>query len=178
MRAAAAVLDKGLMALRQREQQLAAIEQGDPVVIATAAFSASHQLAKITEAEQRLTRLADKAESAAAVATATQVVSQQLRSVEIGSRLAQVGGYRAPSAVQASSDRGVFHIEMVFQGVGKSETIGLIRPVLDGDLVEPVPPGSTLPAPVSQQKFDGSVAGYWDTAQGVRGKHRDDMSED
>jgi hypothetical protein len=67
---------------------------------------------------------------------------------------------------------------MVFQGVGKSETIGLIRPVLDSDLVEPLAPGEQLPNPVPQQKFQGDISGYWDPSPRRKGAGKDDSDQE
>ena len=64
MAAAVAALDRGGGAREEREQQLTAINEGDPTAIAAAiaAFSVPGQLGKITEVERRLSRLADQAE--------------------------------------------------------------------------------------------------------------------
>jgi hypothetical protein len=127
MVAAVAALDRGRARRQQREQQLAAIEQGDPLAIATAAFSAPRQLAKITEAESRLTRLADAAEASGAVTAATQVVSQQLKSVEIGSRIAQTGGYGAVHVAGQSGEARTLSITMVFPNAGRTESMTIIE---------------------------------------------------
>jgi hypothetical protein len=127
MAAAVAALDRGRALRQQHEQQLAAIEQGDPLAVALAAFGTPQQLDKVAKVEQRLTRLADQAEASGSVAAATQVVSQQLKSVEIGSRIAQTGGYGAARVPGQSGEVRTFSITMVFPNAGRTESMTIIE---------------------------------------------------
>jgi hypothetical protein len=175
LRAAAAVLDKGHTALRQREQQLAAIEQGDPVAVAVAAFGMPQQLKKIAQAEERLSRLADAAESAGQVTAATQVVSQQLKSVEIGSRLAGTGGYRPPSVVPQQGDVPRFRIEFIFQGAGRTEEVTVVenrQPIIDA---QPEGTPNIAATPPTTEGFSGH---YWDTASSDNGANDRQAAEE
>jgi hypothetical protein len=126
LKAAVAALDKGRAERQRREQQLAAIEQGDPVAIALAAFAMPQQLGKVTQVEQRLTRMADAAEAAGSAAAVAQLAGQQLRSVEVGSRLVGAGGYGAPRAVDQPAGGARFSINIIFSN-GRSEEINLVE---------------------------------------------------
>jgi hypothetical protein len=98
LKIAVAALDRGRTAHRQREQQLAAIEQGDPVAIATASLGLAAQVAKLERIEGRLERMAAVAEANQSTQGVAVLSGQQLRSVEVGSRLAGTGGFAAPKA--------------------------------------------------------------------------------
>jgi hypothetical protein len=140
MAAAVAALDRGRTQRQQREQQLTAIEQGDPVAVALAAFGMPQQLDKVTQVEQRLTRMADAAEATGSAAAVAQLAGQQLRAVETGSRLAGVGGFAA--AAQATVQPGttpVFSVNIIFSN-GRREEINIVEPCsrieqeIDGDV--------------------------------------------
>jgi hypothetical protein len=178
VRAAVAVLDKGQTALRQREQQLAAIEQGDPVAIALAAFGMPRQLDKVAQVEQRLERMAAAAETASSSAGVAQLSAQQLRSVEVGSRLAGTGGYKPPSVGSPMAEKATVSIEFVFQNAPK-ETIALTSsPVIDGDLSDPNSE-TPFPSPPPKQKFQGSIRDYWNfSEQHHSAQGQDDPKED
>jgi hypothetical protein len=88
LKAAVAALDKGRTELEQRTQQLAAIEQGDPVAVVAAMFGAAAQARKLQRVEERLERVAAKAETDEAPQHVATLSAQQLRSIETGARLA------------------------------------------------------------------------------------------
>jgi hypothetical protein len=174
LKAAVAALDRGRAIRERRQQQLAAIEQGASAAIA-AAFALPDQLDKVARVEQRLERLATSAEQAGSPTGVAALAAQQLRSVEVGSRLAAVGGYKPPSVMAPSAEKATITIEMVFPNSGKREEIALAgRPVLDGDLVEPPAPDTQLPNPVPLQKFQGDISGYWDPSPARKGTGKDD----
>ena len=131
MAAAVAALDRGRSQRQQREQQLAAIEQGDPVAIATAiaAFSKTAQLGKVTEAEGNLRGLFDEAKRSGSVTAATGVVREQLKSIEVGAKkIAQVGGYGAPRAIDGKpGERRIFSISIHFAGSGRTEEFSILE---------------------------------------------------
>jgi hypothetical protein len=126
MAAAVAALDRGRARRQQREQQLAAIEQGDPLAIALAAFAMPQQLSKVAQVEQRLTRMADAAEATGSAAAVAQLAGQQLRSVEVGSRLVGAGGYGAPRGADQPAGAARFSINIIFSN-GRREEINLIE---------------------------------------------------
>jgi predicted transcriptional regulator len=179
VKAAAIALDRGRAIHERREQQLAAIQQGDTIAAVLAAFGLAPQLEKIANIERRLERVIENAENAGSAASVAQIASQQLRSVEVGSRLAQTGGYKPASAIPQAGERPTISIEMVFSAAGRTETITLAdRPVLDGDLVEPPVPGEQVPDPVPHQKFQGDIADYWDSSPRREGTGKDDSDQE
>jgi hypothetical protein len=177
LRAAAAVLDKGHTALRQREQQLAAIEQGDPVAIALASLSLPARTIKAVTVEDRLERMAVNAEQSGSATAVAQLSSQQLRANELLAKLGQVGGYKPPSVVSPMAEKATVSIEFVFQNAPK-ETIALTgRPVIDGDLTDPNSE-SPVPPPAPKQKFQGSVGDYWDFSKPAPDEDATDETEE
>jgi hypothetical protein len=180
--AAVAALDKGVAQRQQRKEQLAAISEGDPTAIAAAiaAFSASRQLGKITAAEARLSRLADKAEASGAVATATQVVGQQLKSVEIGSRIAQTGGYAPPRTPAQPAEGSRWTIQMVFPNAGKVEEINITTAPTgqEADIPQMPPTIEGRCAPISPKIDTGMVARVVNQIRRSEPKQDDDQSED
>ncbi len=117
----------------RRTQQLAAIEQGDPVAVA-AALGLAAQAAKLERIEQRLERVAVVAETAGSPAGVATIAAQQLRGVEVGSRLGGIPGF-VPAAVQAIGPPGMeprFSVLIIFQGAQKTETI-VVENSRDGD---------------------------------------------
>jgi hypothetical protein len=177
LKIAVATLDKGHTAHQQREQQLAAIEQGDQVAIALATFGMPQQLDKVSKVEQRLERMAAAAETASSSTGVAQLSAQQLRSVEVGSKLAGTGGYKPPSVVSPTADKATVSIEIVFASAPR-ETIALTgRPVIDGDLTDPNSE-TPVPPPPPKQTFHGSIRDYWDFSERQSAQHEDDPERD
>jgi hypothetical protein len=96
-----ALLEKDRTA-RERRKELAAAAASDTPstqAIVEAALGIRAQVGKLAAIEARLSRVAAKAEADDAPQHVAQLASQQLRSVEVGARLGQVGGYAAPRNV-------------------------------------------------------------------------------
>jgi hypothetical protein len=179
----AALLAKDRPAQQERQELAAAAASDSPSTQALieATLGMRRQMEKLNNIEARLERMATNAEAANSPQSVAQLSAQQLRSVEVGSRLGATGGYRPPSVIAPIAEKAVVSIEMVFPNANRRETIRFAdRPVLDGDVVEPPAPGETLPKPVSSQKFqpDDKLDTYWGPDQGVRGRNRNDLSED
>jgi hypothetical protein len=138
MQAAIAALDRGHTQRQRRTDQVTAIEQGDPVAIASAMLGIAAQAAKLERIESRLERMAAAAEAGRSPTGVATLAAQQLRGVEVGSRLAGVGGY-APSRTANQAPVGEkFSIIIQFSG-GRREEIAIIPSptAVEGEIVAP-----------------------------------------
>jgi hypothetical protein len=115
--------DNGAVKRQQQKTQLA--DAQDAIAAIRARFSLEAQLDKVDGCEGELGRLFNEAKSSGSIAAAVQVVDKQLKAVEVGSKLAQVGGYKQPHIPPQSDERGRWSITYVFQGAGKFEEIQL-----------------------------------------------------
>jgi hypothetical protein len=90
-----AIAGKGAEEKRERKQLAAAAasDTPSPAEVAEALLGLKAQVAKLRRIEERLERMAALAEAGESPAGVAQLAAQQLRSVEVGSKLAGVGGY-------------------------------------------------------------------------------------
>jgi hypothetical protein len=176
----AALLAKDAPARVEREQLAAAAASDTPPVqaLVEATLGMRRQMEKLDAIEQRLERMAAAAETASSSAGVAQLSAQQLRSVEVGSRLAGTGGYKSPSVVSPMAEKATVSIEFVFQNA-PNETLALTgRPVIDGDLSDPNSE-TPFPSPPPKQKFRGSIRDYWNfSEQHHSAQGEDDPKED
>lgn len=121
MQAVVAALDRGRASRQQRANQLAAIEQGDPVAIATASLGLAAQAAKLERIEGRLERMAAAAEANHSAQGVAVLSGHQLRSVETGAKLAGIGGFASVRTADQAATQQTFSIQIVFGH--KTETI-------------------------------------------------------
>jgi hypothetical protein len=127
VQAAAAQLDKGA-ARRQREDRLAAIEEGD----AAAAFiSLAGIVADLRRVHDRLERQADGAEVDGQRGAVAALSQQQLRAAEVRSRLGGVGGY-APGKADGAGAAQTFSVTINFASAAPV-TISTCVPAIDAD---------------------------------------------
>lgn len=112
-----AIIGKGT-ALRQDRQQLAQAAAADalaPQAIVDALLGIKAQAEKLGAIEARLERMATLAEAGKSAGGVAQLAAQQLRSVEVGAKLAGVGGY-APGRATAEGANAVFSVTINFGG--------------------------------------------------------------
>jgi hypothetical protein len=110
-----AVISKGA-GHRQERRELAAAAASDaptPQEFVEAFFGLKAQAEKLQRIEERLERMAALAEDNQSPNGAAQVAAQQLRSVEVGARVAGVGGY-APQRVQEPVSGQTFAVNIIF----------------------------------------------------------------
>jgi hypothetical protein len=160
----AALLARDFDARQKRTELAAAAASGAPstAALVDATLGLRRQVEKLTVIEQRLARMADAAEKSGSLTSVAVLSAQQFKGIETGAKLAQVGGFKPPTAIQPGYEKPVISIEMVFSQSGTSEMIKMApRTVIDGDLVEPVPPGEQLPEPTPQSKLQGELNDYW-----------------
>lgn len=125
---ALAIAGKGA-APRQERQRLADAADSDsptPAQFVEAFFGLKAQAEKLQRIEDRLERVAVLAEDSASPNAVAQVAAQQLRSVEVGARVAGVGGYSLQRAPELAGGQ-TFSINIHFASTG--ETVS-ISPVL------------------------------------------------
>jgi hypothetical protein len=128
--AAVELPDRDTIQQQRPEEQLASIEAADLVSVADTrtAFSWEAQLEKVATEEAELVRLGGAARRAGLIGVAIQAADKRLKAIEIGSKLAQVGGYGALGvAGQTGERRPVFSIQMVFTNSGRTEEIHVME---------------------------------------------------
>lgn len=131
LRAAVAALDRGREIGQQRADQSAAIAQADPLAIA-AALSLPRQVEKLVAIETRLERMAAVAEAGQSPASVATLSAQQLRGVEVGSRLAGVGSYAPQRGVDQIAAGMKFEVSIVFSDARRTESFSTTAsPVID-----------------------------------------------
>ncbi len=124
-----AIAGKGDAPRRER-QQLAAAAASDaptPAQFVEAFFGLKAQAEKLQRIEDRLERVAVLAEESASPNAVAQVAAQQLRSVEVGARVAGVGGYATARAIDQPLAGQKFSINIIFASTG--ETVSITTPV-------------------------------------------------
>lgn len=133
-----AVISKGSDA-RQNRVELAAAAAADaptPQQFVEAFFGLKAQSEKLQRIEDRLERVAALAEGNGSANGVAQVAAQQLRGVEVGSKLAGVGGY-APQRAGSDGVAGAQFAVNIYLSGGRVERITTVA--------EPSPP-STIDA--------------------------------
>ncbi len=92
-----AIISKGARVREERQQlaQAAAADAPSPQQFADAVLGLKAQAEKLERIEARLERMAVAAETGGSANAVSQLSAQQIRSVEVGARLAGVGGYAA-----------------------------------------------------------------------------------
>jgi poly(3-hydroxybutyrate) depolymerase len=123
-----AIAGKGA-APRQAHALLAAAAASDapiPAQFVEAFFGLKAQAEKLQRIEARLERVAVLAEESASPNAVAQVAAQQLRSVEVGARVAGVAGYGSGRATdQAGGGAPRFSVNIVFSAANRTETISI-----------------------------------------------------
>jgi hypothetical protein len=99
-----AIAAKGSEHVRERQAlaQAAAADAPSPQQFADAVLGLRAQAEKLERIESRLERMAVAAETGGSANAVSQLSAQQIRSVEVGARLAGVGGYAARPAPDAA----------------------------------------------------------------------------
>jgi hypothetical protein len=131
-----AIVSKGA-GPRQERQQLATAAASDapsPQDYADAFFGLKAQAEKLSRIEERLERMAAAAEGAGSSSGVAQLAAQQLRSVEVGAKLAGSGGY-APGKGPGEGGTGT-HFAVNIHLNGRVERV---VQVLDGQHAEGAP---------------------------------------
>jgi hypothetical protein len=125
-----AVISKGSDA-RQNRVELAAAAAADaptPQQFVEAFFGLKAQSEKLQRIEDRLERMAAVAETGGSTNGVAQLAAQQLRSVEVGAKLASTGGY-APAKSIGEGNATAFSVNFHFSG-GMTETITVRQPAV------------------------------------------------
>ena len=99
MRTAMAALDRGRAVRRQREEQIAAAEAGDP----TAFVALAGIVADLRKVHERLERTADAAEQDNQRLAVSALSAQQLRAAEVRAKIGGVGGYAPARAADQAA---------------------------------------------------------------------------
>jgi hypothetical protein len=121
-----AVLAKDGAEQRQRKELAQAAASDTPSIreIVEAAFGLLAQATKITRVEEHLDKGAEIAAAAGSPAGVAAIAGQQLRAIEVGSRLAGLPGFTpVPQVINQAGDREKFSVNIIFQGAGHTETI-------------------------------------------------------
>jgi len=144
-----ALVTKGAGPRHEREQLAAAVASGTPTPqeFADAVLGLRAQAEKLQRIEARLERMAEIAEKSGSPNGVAVVVSQQLRGVEVGAKLAGVGGY-APQKTPGTGAAAAFSLTINLPE-GHSATITAPGTIIEGS-AEPEAPmviqGAAVPA--------------------------------
>jgi hypothetical protein len=164
-----ALLAKGSEERRTRQELSAAVASDEP---STQALVEAHLgtralLTKLTGIERRLDRMNAKAEEAGSATGVAALSTSSLRALEFGAKLGGHPSFRPASAAPQAGEGGLYKIEIVFSGAGKTESIGLVRPVIDGDKFDVPPAEAELPKHSTAQKLPpvNPVSGYWSNVE-------------
>jgi hypothetical protein len=125
-----AILARGSAERQQRRELAATASSSDtptPSEFVEAFFGLKAQAEKLQRIDDRLERMASLAEQQESPNGVAQLAAQQLRSVEVGARVAGVGGYAAQRGPEQGGGAGAFQINIVFQNAGRTETISTIE---------------------------------------------------
>ena len=122
---------------RQKRQELATAAASDTPsteALIEATLGLRAQTEKLGAIEQRLTRMADVAEAAGSASGVAQLSAQSLRSIEVGSKLAGVGGYSHDRAADQNAQQEKFSVTIVLGGQTTRITTDAINgpTVIDG----------------------------------------------
>lgn len=104
-----AIAERGAAVQRQRHEiaTTAAADAPTPAQFVEAFFGLKAQADKLQRIEDRLERVAVLAEESASPNAVAQMAAQQLRSVEVGNRLAGIGGYGTARANNSAQLRPI-----------------------------------------------------------------------
>jgi hypothetical protein len=121
-----AIISKGAGVREERQQlaQAAAADAPSPQQFADAVLGLRAQAEKLERIENRLERMAVAAETGGSANAVSQLSAQQIRSVEVGARLAGVGGY-APRAVGEGATQAPVSITFNFDS-GQTESFTVL----------------------------------------------------
>lgn len=138
------IVAKGSAARDDRAQLAAAVSSDapTPAQFVEAFFGLKAQAEKLQRIESRLERMAALAEDNQSPNGVAQVAAQQLRGVEVGAKVAGVGGYAPVRAADQAAAGVPFQINIIFSG--SRETISLAAmpgaaPTLDAEDVDTEP---------------------------------------
>jgi hypothetical protein len=116
--------DRSAADRQQRKTQLA--DSQGAIASTRAKFSTEAQLDKVDGYERELKRLFDEAKSSGSIAAAGQVAGIQLKAIEVGSRIAQTGGYGTAHVASQPGDARGFSVNIIFSN-GQREEINVIE---------------------------------------------------
>jgi hypothetical protein len=141
-----AILGRDRSARAERRAIAAAAASDEPPVsmLVESLLGLKAQAKKLDSIEQRLERMAVMSEQEKSASSVAQLSAQQLRSVEVGSRLAQTGGYAAPRNVGPSGEGSKFSITIVL-GDGRDVKIN----------ATPVPQPAVVEGEISEESEGG-----------------------
>jgi hypothetical protein len=108
--------DREARAERQELTAAAASDTPSTQALIEATIGLRRQMEKLVEVEERLTRVATRAEKDGAHGAVAQVAGAQLRSLEYGSRLAGHPGFSPRAGDAATADAPRFSITIVLDG--------------------------------------------------------------
>jgi hypothetical protein len=126
MQAAATALDRGRAVRQQREEQLAAVERGDPLSI----FKLDAIASDISRIAQRLDGSAGEAAAAGQHGGHAALAGQLLRQAELRARL---GGHDRPAPIEGHG--AMFSVTIQFS-TGQAERISVPVATIDGGATE------------------------------------------
>jgi hypothetical protein len=177
-----AILTKDTNEKRQRQELAEAARAYTPTInqVIEATLGMKRQMEKLNNIEARLERMAQASEQAGSPVGVSQLSSQQLRAIETGAKLGGIGGFKPPSVIPQASDRAVWSIQMFFQEAGRTEEIGILKPVINGDLNDAPEDAEKLPTPHPNRKIkpDEKLSGsYWDFSALPKGNEEDDDAD-
>ncbi len=119
-----AIVAKGAAPRQERQElaQAAAADTPTPQAFADAVLGLKAQAEKLERIESRLERMAAAAEAGGSANSVAQLTAQQLRGIEVGAKLASVGGYAPARLAGDGGAAAPVQISINFSG-GHSETI-------------------------------------------------------
>jgi hypothetical protein len=118
--------DREARAERQAIAAAAASDAPPPSAVIEAMLGLQAQAKKLDSIEQRLERMAVMSEQEKSASSVAQLSAQQLRSVEVGARLGQVGGYAAPRNVGPGGGDGTRFSIVINLAPGKQINIAAV----------------------------------------------------
>jgi hypothetical protein len=133
-----AIAGRGASAHRQR-QEIAAAATSDaptPAQFVEAFFGLKAQAEKLQRIEHRLERVAVLAEESASPNAVAQVAAQQLRSVEVGAKVAGVGGYAPARAADQAAGAQTFSVNIIFASTGETVSINPVTGTVPASMVD------------------------------------------
>jgi hypothetical protein len=126
-----AILEKERKAREERQQLAAAAAADTPSieVLIEQNLSMRAQIASLSEVKADLRHGATIAREAGSPAAIAQVAGQQLRHVEVSSRLGGTGGYRQTGTEGGGGPGNRWSIQFHFASSGRTESINIVGPV-------------------------------------------------
>jgi hypothetical protein len=138
-----AIIEKGQAAIEDRRALADAAAQAtpSPADFVRATFGLEATARRLQRIEERLERMADRAEQVGSSSGVAALAAQQLRGVEVGARLAGAGGYATPRTV-SEGERPTFSVTINLGGqtitVGGHAGYGT-APGIEGELAQAMP---------------------------------------